>query len=95
MNTYRRILKEVYEMGKRMLKEGDDPVVDNLMDEIDVACDDLKCKGIDLSKMTIGYSRHYTKDEREWMQEFDIARKRLLASGVNLAKIPITQKVTG
>jgi hypothetical protein len=83
-------------MGKkRLLKEGDDPVVDNLMDEIDIACDDLKLKGMDLSKMKIGYGKSYTKDEREWMEEFDKVRKQLLRSGRDLSKIPITEKIAG
>ena len=66
-----------------------------LADEIDVTCDDLRMKGLDLSKIKIVEEPKYTKYEREWMEEFGKITKQLRASGKDLSNILIAESGNG
>ena len=76
----------------KLLKECDDPYIDELMDEIDIECDSLCMSGVDLANIKIGQTNNRTKFERDWSEEFTAACNRIKASGRDLSKIPITSK---
>ena len=62
-----------------------------LADEINIACDDLRMNGVDLSKIKIVEEPKYDKFQLGWMEEFRKICKKLKSSGKNLKRIPITQ----
>lgn len=65
--------------------------ITEIIDEIDVTCDDLRMRGMDLNKITFSPGS-YTKDQRAWMAEFDVVRKRLLRSDLDLSRIEIVER---
>lgn len=67
----------------------DGEVCTRLADEIDIACNDLRMKGLNLKNIKVVEKSRYSKWELEWMDEFREACSRLKASGKNL-NIPIT-----
>lgn len=62
-----------------------------IADEIDIAADDLRMRGVNLKEIKFQKKPTISKEDREWMAEFDRVRKRLLKSGKNLAAIPIVK----
>lgn len=61
---------------------------DDILNEIYQVCDDLQSKGVDLSNMKIKLEKPSSSGS-ELYAEFDIVRKQLLNSGVDLSNCRI------